>query len=98
LPVVAEVFADRAYTDDGQLASRSIEGAILTQSKAVIDQVTYLLTQGKVKTISGNELTLPAQSICLHGDNTHAVALARSIGDAIKSLGIQTESFANKKI
>lgn len=95
LPVIDEAFADRAYTDDGQLASRSIEGAVLTQDKDVLDHVTYLLTTGNVRTISGGELALSAQSICLHGDNSHAVHLARRISETIKSLNINIKSFAN---
>jgi len=98
LPAIDEAFADRAYTNDGQLASRALEGAVLTQDTTVLAHVTSLLTTGKVKTITGSELNLRAQSICLHGDNAHAVHLAMRISETIKALGINIESFANKKI
>ncbi|GLQ18413.1 5-oxoprolinase subunit PxpA [Maritalea porphyrae] len=96
LPVIAEAFADRAYTDEGLLASRSIEGAVLTKDKDVVSHVEQLLTSGTVTTISGNQINLPAQSLCLHGDNEHAVQLAKRIRETIEQLGIIVKSFANE--
>ncbi|WP_435667543.1 5-oxoprolinase subunit PxpA [Maritalea sp.] len=93
---VEEAFADRAYTDEGLLASRSLAGAVLSQEKQVIEHITRLLSDAKVRTITGNVIGLNAKSICLHGDNEHAVALAKSINETVKSLGLDVKSFANK--
>ena len=96
LPVIAEAFADRAYTDEGLLASRTLEGAVLTKDVDVLGHVEQLLDSGTVTTISGKQLNLAAQSLCLHGDNEHAVHLAKRIRETIEQMGIIVKSFANE--
>ncbi len=95
LPNVEEAFADRAYTEEGLLACRSLKDAVLSQETQVIEQVTRLLRHGQVRAITGNMIRLSAKSICLHGDNQHAVALAKSINESIKSLNLDVKSFVN---
>lgn len=82
---IAEAFADRAYEDDGQLRSRTLDGALLTNASQATEQVLSILNEGKVKTHSGIDFQLSADSFCIHGDNKAAVDIARSIHQAIKS-------------
>jgi UPF0271 protein len=72
-----EVFADRAYTDDGELAPRGLPGALLEGPEAALAQAMRLIEQGQVHTLSGNLIALRADTVCLHGDGPHALALAR---------------------
>ena len=68
-----EFFADRAYEDDGSLRARSKEGSMITDEHEAIDRIVKVLKTGRVTTYSGNELELKIESICVHGDNAHAL-------------------------
>lgn len=78
--------ADRAYTSDGQLASRSLPGAVIKDPAAVIARLKRLLVEGGVETIDGGQLDLVPQSILVHSDTPGSVAMARAIRDTIAAL------------
>jgi len=73
LKLYFEVFADRAYQDNGTLVPRSAEGAILSRQQ-MLAQVQQLVQDGSVTTINGQRLPLLADSLCVHGDNPQAIA------------------------
>ncbi|GAA0285828.1 UPF0271 protein [Gracilibacillus halotolerans] len=73
-----ETFADRRYEEDGTLTSRNTNGAVIETEQEVIEQVR-LLSQGRVKTITGNIISLETDTICVHGDNKNAVKLVQTI-------------------
>jgi UPF0271 protein len=45
-----------------------------------------------VKTIQGEEISLFPQTICLHGDGTHAVAFAKIIHQTLKNNSIHIQA------
>jgi UPF0271 protein len=73
LTLYLEVFADRAYQDNGALVPRSQPGAIHTREK-MLAQVAQLKKDGSVTTVTGKRLALSADTLCVHGDNSEAVA------------------------
>jgi UPF0271 protein len=85
--VALEVFADRAYTDTGSLVSRQKSGAVIDTAEGCINQVLAMIEAGGVITETGATLTTEFHSICVHGDNAHAVETARLIRDALLSQG-----------
>ncbi|GHD65779.1 5-oxoprolinase subunit PxpA [Jeongeupia chitinilytica] len=78
LTVIREAFADRAYRDDGSLVPRSEAGAVLDDI-AAIAQVESLWRQGGVYAQNGDWLPLAADSVCIHGDNAHALKFAQTL-------------------
>lgn len=68
-----EAFADRAYTNEGTLSSRSLPGSVHHDPQLIINQVEQLVTKGTVTTIDGKELSLKADTICVHGDNPESI-------------------------
>lgn len=80
-----EAFADRRYADDGNLLSRSIEGSVLEDDKAVKDQIQMLITDKQVTSVSGNTLSIEADTLCVHGDNAHALESVKNIRQFIDS-------------
>nr|WP_024592709.1 5-oxoprolinase subunit PxpA [Pseudoalteromonas sp. TB13] len=76
--LILEAFADRQYTDDGHLVSRTLEGSVHNKA-ALLKQVTQLLSDGSVITRTGKKLTLKADSLCVHGDNADGIALIKDI-------------------
>ncbi len=74
-----EVFADRAYQDDGSLVPRSQAGAVLDSVDEVLKRATLLQNEGVIESINGKKLSLHADTLCVHGDNTHALALIKAL-------------------
>lgn len=94
LTVVAECFADRAYTPSGGLVSRREPGAVIHDEKAVVERAVRMAVDGTVVAVDGSEVALKARSICVHGDTPGAVALARSVRAALSEAGVALEPFA----
>ena len=93
LEVKNEVFADRAYEEDGTLVSRSKEGAMITDSDLAAKRVIRMLKEGKVESISGKDIDIKADSICVHGDGEKALEFVKEIRRNLKEQGIDIETF-----
>jgi UPF0271 protein len=93
LAPVAEGFADRAYTATGGLVDRRAEGALLAPAAAAA-QAAALAAGAPVAAAGGGTLTLPVQSLCVHGDTPAAVRLARDVRRALEAAGIPIGPFA----
>lgn len=93
LNVVAEAFADRAYTPDGQLVSRREPGSVLHDPQVIARRMLQLARQCTLEAIDGSTIKIDAQSICVHGDSPGAVAIAREIRRTFEESGITVKSF-----
>ncbi|TPQ26375.1 hypothetical protein C2U70_31575 [Bradyrhizobium guangdongense] len=93
LPMVHEVFADRAYEDDGNLVSRKKPGAVLHDAKAIADRVVRMVQDGAVVSVTGKVIKMRTDTVCIHGDTPGAVEIARNLRDALKASGIQVAPF-----
>lgn len=87
--------ADRAYTADGQLAPRSLAGAVIKDENQVIARILSLLHRGTVKAIDGQVIDMPARSILVHSDTPGAVALAREIRRSLTAEGAEFMALSN---
>ncbi|MGW1539569.1 LamB/YcsF family protein [Streptomyces sp. NPDC002309] len=94
LPAVTEAFADRAYTDEGTLVARALEGAVVTDPEAVVARSMDLAHSGTVLSRSGARVDVRARSLCLHGDTPGAVELARRVRRRLEETGVRVEAFA----
>ena len=94
LRVIAEAFADRAYTPQGALVSRREPGAVLHDSALVASRMLRLVRDGVVEAVDGSLASVQAQSICVHGDSPGAVEMARAVRMALESDGVVVRSFA----
>lgn len=84
LQVYHEIFADRTYQDDGSLTPRSFPNAVIADAPTAINQVLTMVNEGYVTSCNGNNVPIKADTICLHGDNEHALQFAIKIHDALK--------------
>lgn len=87
-----EVFADRGYQADGTLVPRSQPGAMIESEQQAIEQTLNMVQHGKVLSISGEEVAVRADSVCLHGDGAHALAFARRLRAAFAEQHISVTS------
>jgi UPF0271 protein len=90
---VREAFADRAYTPAGTLVSRREPGAVLHDPQQVAARMVRLVTEGVITAVDGNEVTVAAESICVHGDSPGAVDMARQVRLALEAAGVRIGSF-----
>jgi UPF0271 protein len=88
LRVAEEVFADRAYNDDGTLVPRGKPGSMIEDETESIRRVIKMVDEGIVKSITGKEIEIKADSICVHGDNPKAVDFVKKIREKFKNAGI----------
>lgn len=70
-----EAFADRAYNADGSLVARSTPGAVIHEAPRVFRQVRDLVVAGRVTTLTGPEIRLSPDTICIHGDTPGALEI-----------------------
>jgi len=87
-----EVFADRTYQDDGSLTPRSQVNALIEDAGKVMEQVLQMIKEGTVTTISGKTIPVVAETICIHGDGTHAADFAKTIHDTLQKNSILISS------
>ena len=87
LTIVEEIFADRAYTDDGNLVPRSQPGAMIHGAEASLQHVMRMVEESALISINGKRIPVNPQSICVHGDNADAVATAQAIRDGLLKAG-----------
>ena len=83
LAVVEEIFADRQYTDEGNLVPRSHPQAMVHGAEASVRHVMAMLDGAALVSIHGKRLPCAAGSICVHGDNAEAVATAQALRTAL---------------
>jgi len=93
LPMAHEVFADRAYEDNGNLVSRKKPGAMLHDPKAIAERVVRMVQDGAVTSVTGKIMKTHIDTICIHGDNPTAVEIARGVRKALKEGGVELAPF-----
>lgn len=89
LPVVEEIFADRNYTDAGDLVPRSHPQALVHGPEASVRHVLAMVQGGALVSIHGKRLPCQVGSICVHGDNAEAVATAQAVRQALSAAGYE---------
>jgi UPF0271 protein len=92
LAFASEVFADRAYNDDGTLVSRTLPGAVFHDASQVADRVIKMINERIVVTVSGKSFPVQADTICVHGDNEMAVEFVKRLADTFRNRGIALKS------
>ena len=83
-----EVFADRAYNEDGSLVARGKPGAMIEDEDLAVERVIRMIQNGTVTAITGKEIPIRADSVCVHGDGPKALAFVQKIRTALTGEGI----------
>ncbi|HEX9508889.1 MAG TPA: 5-oxoprolinase subunit PxpA [Puia sp.] len=79
LSFVSEVFADRTYREDGSLTPRTEPGALIEDPEQAARQVLKMV----------GDPSILAETVCLHGDGSHAAQFARMIHATLSEKGIE---------
>ncbi|MBR4864045.1 MAG: LamB/YcsF family protein [Oscillospiraceae bacterium] len=89
LKCAAEVFADRAYEEDGTLVARSKPGSMIEDEDEAVARVIRMIKEGKVTAITGKDIAITADSVCVHGDGPKALAFVEKLRNAFAAEGIE---------
>jgi 5-oxoprolinase (ATP-hydrolysing) subunit A len=90
----SEVFADRAYEEDGSLVARSKPNAMITDENEAIRRVVRMAKEGKVTAVTGKDISIQSDSVCVHGDNAKALQFVQKIRSALTAEGIEVAPLA----
>ena len=94
LTLVREIYADRAYAEDGTLAPRGSTGAVIHDAEEAAARVIRMAREGAVFTSSGRSLPVAIDTVCVHGDNPEALAMARAVRAGLERAGFSLRPFA----
>ena len=89
LPLAREGFADRAYEDDGNLASRGIAGTVHKDPKIALQQCLMMIQEKQLISRHGNKVKVEVETICLHGDEPTAVHVAGEVQKGLEMAGVK---------
>lgn len=97
LAVACEVYADRRYLENGMLAPRQMEGAVIHDLSASVDQVLSMVCDNRIPTITGSHLAVDAATVCIHGDTPGAPATARALREKLTQAGVTIAPFTKPR-
>jgi 5-oxoprolinase (ATP-hydrolysing) subunit A len=93
LPFVCEIFADRAYTDTGNLVSRKLHGAVIHDAEQAAQNMLAMCEAGAIITPEGKHLKTKIDTICVHSDTPHALIIARTVREKLIAHGWVLKAF-----
>lgn len=94
LTLVREIYADRAYAEDGTLAPRGSPGAVIHDAGEAASRVARMVGEGAVVTRGGRRLPVAIDTVCVHGDNPEALTMARAVRAGLEQAGFSLRPFA----
>ena len=88
LRMAREIYADRAYDDTGNLVSRKLPGAVLHDPQDAAERVLAMVREGAIISNTGKRVPVAIDTVCVHGDNPAAVAMAGLVRERLEGAGI----------
>jgi UPF0271 protein len=92
LPMIKEGFPERAYLKNGQLASRAMAGSSIHDPQEAARRAFQMVTEKRIEAIDGGYFAIEVQTLCIHGDNPHAVTIAKAIREKLEAEGIKIKA------
>jgi 5-oxoprolinase (ATP-hydrolysing) subunit A len=93
-----EAFADRAYHGDGTLVARDTPGAIIHDPLVIVPRAVRMVRAGLVTAIDGNDISVRADTICVHGDTLDAPVLAAALRAGLIDAGVEIAALSTSHL
>jgi UPF0271 protein len=87
-----EVFADRAYNDDGSLVSRFKYGAVFYDSETCLKQVKQIITDKSIQSVNGNKIDICVDTICVNGDSQESLDFVQTFHEFLNHKNVKLKS------
>ena len=92
----AENPGDLSWDGLGRLGELTVyDRTSLTDEDEAIARTIRMVTEGKVTAITGEEVSIDAHSICVHGDNPSAVEFVKNIRARLEAEGVTIAPIAD---
>ncbi|MDQ0393876.1 LamB/YcsF family protein [Labrys monachus] len=88
LRMAREIYADRAYAENGNLVSRKLPGAVIHDPEHAASRVIEMVKSQSIITVSGERRQARIDSVCVHGDTPGAPAVAALVRRRLEEAGI----------
>lgn len=98
LKVALEGYCDRQYEDDGNLVSRKVPGSVIKDPAVAVKQVVHQVVNGEIVSRNGKRLQRRVDTLCVHGDEPTAVALARAVREGLEAAGVKVVPLTEMKL
>ena len=79
MKIACEIFADRNYEDNGNLVSRKLPNALITDPEEALKNIILMLKEKSIISYSGKKIPCSIDTICLHGDGKTALEMANKL-------------------
>ena len=89
LPLAREGFCDRLYDEDGNLTSRKVPGSVLHDPEVVKERVVNMVLNEEIVSRGGKRLKFKLDTLCVHGDEPNAVAVARAAREGLEAASVR---------
>jgi UPF0271 protein len=89
LPVIADNAADLDFDEDGR---NIIEPRPGPRDPQLVAQQALRMARGTVLTVSGREIPMSVQTVCVHGDRPNVVAVATEVRRVLADNGVAVRS------
>ncbi len=89
LPLAREAFIDRMYDDDGNLMSRTIPGSVIRDPAVATERTIRMVLDGEIISVNGKNMPTRFDSLCVHGDEPTAIAVAGAVRKGLEAAGIE---------
>ena len=89
LKVAREGYCDRLYDDDGNLTSRKVPGAVIHDPAVAAQHVVRMVVDGEIISRNGKRIPGRVDTLCVHGDEPTAIALAGAVRAGLEAAGVK---------
>jgi UPF0271 protein len=98
LPLAREGFCDRRYEDDGNLTPRKIAGAVIGDPQVAKNNALKMVLEGEIISRTGRRLSMRPDSLCVHGDEPNAYAVAKAVREGLEAAGVSVVPLPEMKL
>lgn len=89
LRIAREGFCDRQYAEDGTLVPRAVPGSVVRDAERACEQALGIVLRGEAVALSGKRINLEVDTLCVHGDEPMAAAVAGRVKEALEDGGVR---------
>ncbi|MCY4258971.1 MAG: 5-oxoprolinase subunit PxpA [Rhodobacteraceae bacterium] len=93
ITALQEIFADRAYNDDGTLVGRSDRQAMVCDPATCAENMLRAVESGTIVSVNQNPISINPDTICVHGDTPEAISIADAVRARLEGAGISVKPF-----
>lgn len=94
LKAISEIFADRGYSERGQLLPRGKAGAFIESPEQAAERALRMIEAGAIITAGSKNIPTEIGSVCVHSDGPNAPETARQVRARLEGAGIRVAAFS----